>query len=55
MSAPDYDRAAWAAACDSMFEGMERNARIVAAYRVLAELLPANDDAPDLWRRAVQS
>lgn len=51
----DFDPVAWAAACDSFFETTERNARIVQAYRVLAELLPDNDDCPELWAKAVQS
>ncbi len=51
----DFDLTEWAAACDSFFEFTERNARIVAAYRVLAELLPDNDKGPELWERAVQA
>lgn len=51
----DFDPAAWAAACDSFFETTERNARILHACRVLAELVPDNDDLPELWARAVQS
>lgn len=54
-SLPDFDREAWAAACDSFFEASERNARIVEAYRVLDELLPDNDDCPALWAKAVMS
>lgn len=50
----DFDRAAWAAACDSFFETTERHARIMQAFRVLAELLPDNDDFPELWAKAVQ-
>ena len=49
------DLTAWAAACDSYFDCAERNARIADAYRVLAELLPDNDDYPEQWLlRAVQ-
>lgn len=50
-----FDRAAWAAACDSFFDATERNARILHACRVLAELLPDNDDFPAIWAKAVQS
>jgi len=51
----DYDLTVWASACDSFFECNERSARIVAAYRVLAKLLPDNDDYPELWAKAVES
>ena len=50
-----FDRTAWAAACDSFFEKTEREARLIHACRVLAELLPDNDDFPAIWARAVQS
>lgn len=51
-----FDKAAWAAACDSFFDAAERNARIADAWRTLAELLPDNDDIPEQWiSRAVQS
>lgn len=49
------DLTAWAAACDSFFERAERVARIEAAYRVLAELLPDNDNYPEQWDREAQS
>lgn len=54
-SLPDFDRAAWAAACNSFFEHTEREARLIHACRVLAELLPDNDDFPAIWAKAVQS
>lgn len=49
------DLTAWAAACDSFFEASERNSMIVEAYRVLDDLLPDNDDFPELWATAVES
>ena len=48
----DFDLAAWAIACDSAFESMERNARVGAALRVLNELLP-DDARAGLWEQAV--
>ncbi len=51
----DFDREAWAAACDSFFCTTERNARVLHACRVLASLVADNDDLPAIWARAVQS
>lgn len=51
----EMDLTEWAAACDSFFESTERNASIMAAYRVLAELLPESDNSPELWEQAVQA
>jgi|GEM_PF-4620267 len=38
-----------------MFDCMERTAHVIAAIRVLNDLLPDNDDYPELWERAVQA
>jgi len=52
----DFDREAWAAACDSFFEHTEREARLIHACRVLAKLVADNDDhLPAIWAKAVQS
>jgi len=50
-----FDLAVWSAACDSLFDRMERTARIIDAYRVLAELLPDNDNYPAEWIMQVVS
>jgi len=52
---PDFDRQAWAAACESFFEKTEREARLIHACRVLASLVADNDDFPAIWAKAVQS
>lgn len=52
----DFDRETWAAACESFFKNTEREARLIHACRVLADLLPDNDDFPAaIWAKAVQS
>jgi hypothetical protein len=51
----DFDRAAWAAVCESFFEHTEREARLIHACRLLASLVAENDDLPAIWAKAVQS